>query len=62
VCREIAKSMRFPKLEEGLSVLSKDELVDSLAYNSIKGIKVDFEVRKEVFYCHTQFFLLLYRA
>jgi hypothetical protein len=54
--------MRFPKLEEGLSVLSKDELVDSLAYNSIKGIKVDFEVRKEVFYCHTQFFLLLYRA
>jgi hypothetical protein len=36
VCREIAKSMGFPKLEEGLSVLSKDDLVDSLAYNSIK--------------------------
>jgi hypothetical protein len=36
VCREIAKSMRFPKLEECLSVLSKDELADSLAYNSIK--------------------------
>jgi hypothetical protein len=36
VCREIAKSMGFPKLEEGLSVLSKDELADSLAYNSIK--------------------------
>jgi hypothetical protein len=36
VCREIAKSMRFPKLEEGLSVLSKDDLDDSLAYNSIK--------------------------
>jgi hypothetical protein len=36
VCREISKSFRFPKLEEGLSVLSKDELADSLAYNSIK--------------------------
>jgi hypothetical protein len=36
VCREIAKSMGFPKLEEGLSVLSKDELADSLAYNIIK--------------------------
>jgi hypothetical protein len=36
VCREIAKSMGIPKLEEGLSVLSKDELADSLAYNSIK--------------------------
>jgi hypothetical protein len=36
VCREMAKSMGFPKLEEGLSVLSKDDLDDSLAYNSIK--------------------------
>jgi hypothetical protein len=36
MCREIARSMGFPKLEEGLSVLSKDELADSLAYNSIK--------------------------
>jgi hypothetical protein len=36
VYREIAKSMGFPKLEEGLSVLSKDDLADSLAYNSIK--------------------------
>jgi hypothetical protein len=36
VCREIAKSMGFPKLEEGLSVLSKDEHADSLTYNSIK--------------------------
>jgi hypothetical protein len=36
VCREIAKSMGFPKLEEGLSIMSKDNLVDSLAYNSIK--------------------------
>jgi hypothetical protein len=36
VCREIAKIMGFPKLEEGLSFLSKDDLADSLTYNSIK--------------------------
>jgi hypothetical protein len=36
VCQEIAKSMGFPKLEEGLSIMSKDDLADSLAYNSIK--------------------------
>jgi hypothetical protein len=36
VCREIAKSMGFPKHEEGLSTMSKDDLADSLAYNSIK--------------------------
>jgi hypothetical protein len=36
VCREMARSFGFPTLEDGLSVLSKDELVDSLAYNSLK--------------------------
>jgi hypothetical protein len=36
VCREMSRSFGFPKLEEGLSVLSKDELANSLAYNSIK--------------------------
>jgi hypothetical protein len=36
VCWEIGRSIRFPKLEDGLSILSKDELADSLAYNSIK--------------------------
>jgi hypothetical protein len=40
VCREIAKSMGFPKLEEGLSATSKDDLADSLAYNSIKVHKL----------------------
>jgi hypothetical protein len=40
VCREIAKSMGFLKLEEGLSVMSKDDLADSLAYNSIKVHKL----------------------
>jgi hypothetical protein len=36
VCREMGKSMGFLKLEDDLSILSKDELADSLAYNSIK--------------------------
>jgi hypothetical protein len=40
ICRKIAKSMGFPKLEEGLSAMSKDDLVDSLAYNSIKVHKL----------------------
>jgi hypothetical protein len=36
VCREMSKSFGFPTLEDGLSVLSKDELADSLVYNSLK--------------------------
>jgi hypothetical protein len=36
VCQEMAKSMGFPKLEVGLSAMSKDDLTDSLAYNSLK--------------------------
>jgi hypothetical protein len=36
ICREIGRSMGFPKLEDDLSILSKDDLADSLAYNSIK--------------------------
>jgi hypothetical protein len=36
VCREIGRSIGFPKLEDGLSIFSKDKLADSLAYNSIK--------------------------
>jgi hypothetical protein len=36
VSREIGRSFGFLKLEDGLSVLSKDELAESLAYNSIK--------------------------
>jgi hypothetical protein len=35
VCREMAKNMGFPKLEVGLSAMSKDDLADSLAYNSL---------------------------
>jgi hypothetical protein len=31
VCREMADSIGYPKLELGLSVMSKDELADNLA-------------------------------
>ena len=40
VCREMAKNMGFSKLEVGLSAMSKDDLVDSLAYNSLKVQKL----------------------
>jgi hypothetical protein len=36
VCWEIGRSIGFSNLEDGLLILSKDELADSLAYNSIK--------------------------
>jgi hypothetical protein len=40
VYREMAKNMGFPKLEVGLSAMSKDDLADSLAYNSMKVQKL----------------------
>jgi hypothetical protein len=36
VCREMARNIGFPKLEVGLSAMSKDDLADSLTYNSLK--------------------------
>ena len=36
VCREMARNIGFLKLEVGLSAMSKDDLADSLAYNSLK--------------------------
>jgi hypothetical protein len=36
VCREMIDNMGYPKLELGLSVMMKDQLADSLAYNSLK--------------------------
>jgi hypothetical protein len=62
VCREIAKSMGFLKLEEGLSVMSKDDLADSLAYNSIKVQRLILKLENEVFNCHSQFFIFICRA
>jgi hypothetical protein len=52
VCREMSKSFGFLTLEDGLSVLSKDELADSLAYNSLK-------VRIEIFVFKNKNFHLL---
>jgi hypothetical protein len=45
ICREIGKSIGFPKLEDGLLILSKDELADSLAYNSINVTPLVFIFR-----------------
>jgi hypothetical protein len=36
VCQEIMDNMGYPKLELGLSAMSKDQLADCLAYNSLK--------------------------
>jgi hypothetical protein len=36
VCREMMDNMGYPKLGLGLSAMTKDKLVDSLAYNSLK--------------------------
>jgi hypothetical protein len=35
VCREMMNNMGFSKLELGLSALTKDQLADNLAYNSL---------------------------
>jgi hypothetical protein len=40
VCREMATSMGFPKLEAGLCAMTKDDLAYSLAYNSLKVQKL----------------------
>jgi hypothetical protein len=36
VCQEMAENIVFPKLELGMSVMLKDDLADSLAYNNLK--------------------------
>jgi hypothetical protein len=36
VCQEMARNIGFPKLELGLSAMSKDDLADNLTYNSLK--------------------------
>jgi hypothetical protein len=36
ICREMASNIGYPKLELGLSTMSKDHLADSLSYNSLK--------------------------
>jgi hypothetical protein len=36
VCREMMDNMGYPNLELGLSAMTKDQLANSLAYNSLK--------------------------
>jgi hypothetical protein len=50
VCREMSKSFGFPTLEDRLLVLSKDELADSLAYNSLKVRKMNFTEKTKFFH------------
>jgi hypothetical protein len=40
MCREMARSMGFLKLEAGLCAMTKEDLADSLAYNSLKVQKL----------------------
>jgi hypothetical protein len=40
ICREMDRSMGFPKLEAGLCAMTKDDLADSLANNSLKVKKL----------------------
>jgi hypothetical protein len=68
VCREMSKSFRFPTLEDGLSVLSKNELADILAYNSLKVKKMRslyYSLKPKFFVCLnllTHFYRALYLA
>jgi hypothetical protein len=39
VYREMMNNMGFPKLKLGLSAMSKDQLADNLAFNSLKVCK-----------------------
>jgi hypothetical protein len=55
VCREMSRSFGYPTLEDGLSMLSKNDLADSLAYNSLKVQKM----RSLYFFFETKIFHLL---
>jgi hypothetical protein len=66
VCREMSRSMGFPKLEVGLCAMTKDDLVDSFAYNSLKVHRLSmmklFELWNETVYSHDNPFILSCRA
>jgi hypothetical protein len=53
VCREMSRSMGFSKLEAGLCAMTKDDLADSLAYNSLKVQKLYIWkfTNSELFFC-----------
>jgi hypothetical protein len=62
VSQEIGRSFGFLKLEDSLSVLSKDELADSLAYNSIKVWKSILIFENGFFYLFILNFVLLLQS
>jgi hypothetical protein len=53
ICREMARSMGFPKLEAGICAMTKDDLADSLAYTSLKVQKLYIWkfTNYELFFC-----------
>jgi hypothetical protein len=56
VCREMADIVGYPKLELGLSAMTKDQRADSLAYNSLK-VRIFELVGKRIIFCR----LLIYQ-
>jgi hypothetical protein len=65
VCREMARSMGFPKLEASLCTMTKDDLADSLAYNSLKVQKLYIWkfMNFELFFCsYINPFIFSYRV
>jgi hypothetical protein len=61
VYREMARSMGFPKLEAGLCAMTKDDLADSLAYNSLKVLELyiwKFVIFESFFYSYTNSFFI----
>ena len=49
--------MGYPKLELGLFAMTKDQLVDSLAYNSLKVCT--FQLRIWYFFCFSKLFFVV---
>jgi hypothetical protein len=57
VCREMARNIGFLKLEVGLSAMSKDDLADNLAYNSLK-VQMLLTYEKIIFVSFTTMLIL----
>jgi hypothetical protein len=66
VYREMMKNMGYPKLELGLSAMLKDDLADSLAYNSLKvhilfSCKINY-ICSFSCYCYVLIYIFVIRA
>ena len=49
VCQEMTDNVGYPKLELGLSAMTKDQLADSLAYNSLK-VRIFYFVGRQIIF------------